>query len=128
LGPLLGGYLGQYRIRYHFADSRQPTPEWADDPAVGRRLSPVADNQQSLRDMTWQLHAYGAADVARPEVPDWISGPLAFPADPQKRLRADRIYLVRPDQFVAASIPLRGNTIDAHQLRSAMAAHAMLVD
>src|SRR3954469_16486447 len=37
LGPLLGGYLGQYRIRYHFTDSGQPTPDWADDPVVGRR-------------------------------------------------------------------------------------------
>ena len=128
LGPLLGGYLGQYRIRYHFADSGQPIPDWADDPAVGRRLPPVADNQQSLRDMTWQLHAYGAVDVTRPEVPDWITGPIAFPADVQGRLRPDRVYLIRPDQFVAASIPLRGNMIDARQLRSAMAAHEMTVD
>jgi 2-polyprenyl-6-methoxyphenol hydroxylase-like FAD-dependent oxidoreductase len=123
LGPRFGGYLGQYRIRYHFVGGQREVPFWADDPTVGRRLPPVEDNQQSLRDMTWQLHTYGAGDVARPEVPEWIEGPRAFGTDPQRRLRSDRLYLIRPDQFVAASIPLRQNTIDASQLRSALAAH-----
>ena len=127
LGPRFGGYLGQYRIRYHFVDAGQPMPLWADDPAVGRRLPPAGDNQQSLRDMTWQLHTYGAGGVARPEVPDWIEGPIAFGADSRGRLRSDRAYLVRPDQFVAASIPLHQNTIDAFQLGTAMLAHGMKV-
>jgi hypothetical protein len=43
-------------------------------------------------------------------------------------LRPDRLYLVRPDEFVAASIPLRGNSVDAAQLRSAMAAHWLMVE
>ena len=126
LGPRLGGYLGQYRIRYHYVDQGQRTPAWADDPAVGRRLPPVQDNQRSLRDMTWQLHTYGAANVIRPDAPDWITGPHAFGSDPHGRLRADRLYLVRPDQFVAASIPLRNNTIDPAQLRSTMTAHRIV--
>jgi hypothetical protein len=73
--------------------------------------------------MTWQLHAYGASEVARPDVPAWIEGPHAFGSDAHGRLRSDRLYLVRPDQFVAASVPLRGNNGDAEQLKSAMSAH-----
>lgn len=123
LGPRLGGYLGQYRIRYHFVDRQPQTPSWANDPVVGRRLPPVRDNQQSLRDMTWQLHTYGAGDVVRPVAPDWITGPHAFGPDPAERLRSDRVYLIRPDHFVAASIPLHGTTIDIDDLRSAMTVH-----
>ena len=41
LGQRIGGYLGQYRIRYHFAPDRRPQPAWATDPAVGLRLPPV---------------------------------------------------------------------------------------
>jgi hypothetical protein len=122
---LLGGYLGQYRIRYHYIDSAQATPEWADDPAVGRRVPPVADNQGALRAMTWQLHTYGAGDVARPAVPEWMDGPKTFSADPQRRLRSDRLYLIRPDEFVAASIPLRHNIADAAQLRAALTTHCI---
>jgi 2-polyprenyl-6-methoxyphenol hydroxylase-like FAD-dependent oxidoreductase len=125
LGPRLGGYLGQYRIRYHFADKQQSPPEWADDPVVGRRLPPVQGNQQSLHDMTWQFHTYGAEGVTRPDAPPWITGPHAFGADPRGQLRSDRLYLIRPDHFVAASIALHGNTIDAAQLRSARAAHRL---
>ncbi|MCV7230803.1 FAD-dependent oxidoreductase [Mycolicibacterium komossense] len=120
LGPRLGGYLGQYRIRYHYLEPQEQTPAWADDPAVGRRLPPVQNNQQSLQDMTWQLHSYGAGEVSRPEVPEWMTGPHTFGADPHGRLRSDRLYLVRPDQFVAASIPMHRGTADATQLSSAM--------
>ncbi len=120
LGARLGGYLGQYRIRYRYVEDR---PRWTQDPVVGRRLPPVGDNQQALRTMTWQLHSYGAGSPARPELPDWIEGPHQFGADEHGRLRRDRVYLIRPDQYVAASIPLQGNNIDAAQLRLAMAAH-----
>lgn len=123
IGPRIGGYLGQYRIRYHFLDNQQPTPDWADDPAVGRRLPPVGDNQQSLRNLHWQWHTYGAGAVARPDAPQCIDGPHAFGSDPQGRLKSDRLYLVRPDQFVAASIPLQRNAADISLVQSAMTAH-----
>lgn len=123
LGPRLGGYLGQYRIRYHYLDAQQKLPAWANDAAVGRRLPPVDNNQQSLRSMTWQLHTYGASDITRPDVPDWIDGPHAFNSDLQARLSSDRLYLIRPDEFVAASIPLQQNAVDALELQSAIAAH-----
>jgi len=95
---------------------------------VGLRLPPVEENQQALNAMTWQLHTYGAGDVARPDVPAWIEGPHAFGSDTHERLRSDRLYLVRPDQFVAASVPLRGNDGDAEQLKSAMSAHRLLAE
>jgi 2-polyprenyl-6-methoxyphenol hydroxylase-like FAD-dependent oxidoreductase len=128
LGSRMGGYLGQYRIRYHYVDNLKHRPEWAQDPAVGLRLPPVEENQQALNAMTWQLHTYGAGDVARPDVPAWIEGPHAFGSDTHERLRSDRLYLVRPDQFVAASVPLRGNDGDAEQLKSAMSAHRLLAE
>src|SRR3712207_8450120 len=40
LGPRLGGYLGQYRIRYRFTPDEAPVPGWATDRAVGLRLPP----------------------------------------------------------------------------------------
>ena len=93
---------------------------------MGRCLPPVDGNHESLRAMTWQLHTYGAGEVQRPEVPDWVQGPTAFGADPQSRLRPDRLYLIRPDEFVAASIPLQGNNIDVAQLRAAMCTHLLV--
>ncbi len=128
LGSRIGGYLGQYRIRYHYVDNPKLLPEWARDPAVGLRLPPVEGNQKALNVMNWQLHTYGAGEVARPDVPAWIAGPHAFGSDPHGKLRRDRLYLVRPDEFVAASIPLRGNSADAAQLRSAMAAHWLMAE
>ena len=125
MGARVGGLLGQYRVHYHFADA-QTVPVWAQDPAVGRRIPPVDGNQEAMRPMNWQLHTYGAGEVARPGVPDWMAGPVAFAADPESVLRADRLYLIRPDQFVAAAIPLRGNVVDAVQLRLAMAAHLLV--
>jgi hypothetical protein len=78
--------------------------------------------------MAWQLHTYGTGEVQRPDVPDWVQGPTTFSADPQSRLRTDRLYLIRPDEFVAASIPLKGNNVDAAQLRAAMSAHLLVTD
>ncbi|MDV3126611.1 FAD-dependent monooxygenase [Mycobacterium sp. 21AC1] len=127
LGPRIGGYLGQYRIRYHYVDTPDHSLEWAQDPAVGLRLPPVGDNQQALDTMNWQLHTYGAGVTARPDVPEWIEGPHAFGPDEPGRLRSDRLYLVRPDQFVAASIPLQSNRVDDAQLRQALAAHRLVV-
>ncbi|MFS0896786.1 FAD-dependent monooxygenase [Mycolicibacterium litorale] len=123
LGARLAGYIGQYRIRYRYTRGGTPLPEWARDLVVGLRMPPTADNQAAFGAMTWQLHTYGAGTTARPEVPEWIDGPRDFGADPRGRLRTDRLYLVRPDHFVAASIPLRDNTVDPAQLSAALTAH-----
>ena len=121
-GVRVAGWLGQYRIRYRFHPEGTPTPAWAVDPNVGRRLPPAGANAEALRAFSWQLHTYGGA-AARPDVPDWIEGPRDFGADTAGRLRHDRIYLVRPDGFTAASVPVHRGVPDAAVLRSALRAH-----
>jgi hypothetical protein len=89
---------------------------------VGLRLPPAGDNYQALRRLTWQLHTYGT-QADRPDLPDWIEHPQDFGRDKQQHLRAGRLYLVRPDGFIAASLPLRAKSADSTQLRAALAAH-----
>ncbi|BBZ25959.1 2-polyprenyl-6-methoxyphenol hydroxylase [Mycolicibacterium madagascariense] len=123
LGARLTGLLGQYRIRYAFNADGGGTPAWADNPTVGRRLPPADDNGADVRSLTWQLHTYGAGTVPRPDVPEWVEGPIAHRADPRGRLRSNRMYLIRPDEFVAAAIPLRHDGPDPAAVRAALAAH-----
>lgn len=125
LGPYVAGLLGQYRIRYHAAPRGGPLPRWARDRAVGLRLPTTDRNAEVLRTMSWQLHTYGA-DAHRPTgLPDWITGPFAFSPDPQGRLRTDRLYLVRPDGFVAASWPVHAGAVAVTDVRAALAAYAV---
>ena len=77
-GRRIGGYLGQYRIRYRFAAKNPPTPAWATDPVVGLRLPPVPGNHVPLRALAWQLHTYGT-QAARPDLPAWIEGRITSP-------------------------------------------------
>ncbi|MBB5832597.1 FAD-dependent monooxygenase [Brachybacterium aquaticum] len=145
-GPRLAGLLGQYRIHYHPVPEGQEEPRWARDPAVGRRLRPTAENTAALRRMTWQLHTYGGGCVTsaaatspsarpgevgeaavptalRPQVTAAIEGPLAFPADPLGEMRPDRLYLVRPDGFVAAAWPLHAGAAASADVSEALAAY-----
>ena len=121
-GRRIGGYLGQYRIRYHFAARNAPTPTWATDRAVGLRLPPVQDNHVPLRTLAWQLHTY-ATPAVRPDLPAWIEGPHHFPADQQGRLLTGRLYLIRPDGYVAASLPIDSGHVGEADLRAALRAH-----
>lgn len=121
-GTRIAGLLGQYRIRYPFAPDTTPLPSWAADGVVGLRLPPVAGNSDPLRSLSWQLHSYGT-QVARPGVPDWIEGPHAFGPDPAGRLRTGRLYLVRPDGFVAASLPVHRGAVDERTTWEALRAH-----
>jgi 2-polyprenyl-6-methoxyphenol hydroxylase-like FAD-dependent oxidoreductase len=123
-GRRIGGYLGQYRIRYHFAAKNAPTPTWANDPAVGLRLPPVHGNARPLRTLAWQMHTYGTP-AARPDLPSWIEGPHHFPADPKGRLRPGRLYLIRPDGYVAASLPIHSGHVNDTDLQDTLAAHQL---
>ena len=117
LGARLAGYLGQYRIRYPIAGRRGTGP-------VGLRLPPVGDNAAALQRLSWQLHVYGGT-AERPAVPDWVAGPLTFPADPRGRLLPDRLHLIRPDGFVAAAVPMTEGRADARALTAAMQAQGL---
>jgi 2-polyprenyl-6-methoxyphenol hydroxylase-like FAD-dependent oxidoreductase len=123
-GSRIGGYLGQYRIRYRFAAKNVPTPAWAADPAVGLRLPPVSDNHVPLRALAWQLHTYGT-QATRPDLPAWIEGPHHFPADQKGGLQAGRLYLIRPDGYVAASLPVNSGHVSDADLRDALTAHRL---
>ena len=125
LGARPAGWLGQYRIRYPFVPRGGRVPGWAADPVVGRRLPPTGDNAEPLRALTWQLHTYGGP-AARPDVPDWVDGPVELGPDPAGSLRADRMYLVRPDGFVAASWPVRDGVADPSTVRAALDAHQLV--
>jgi 2-polyprenyl-6-methoxyphenol hydroxylase-like FAD-dependent oxidoreductase len=124
LGRRIGGYLGQYRIRYRFAANNAPTPTWAADRAVGLRLPPVQDNHVPLRTLAWQLHTYGT-QAARPDLPAWIEGPHNFPADQRGRLQDGRLYLIRPDGYVAASLPIHSGHVNHADLQDALGAHQL---
>ena len=126
LGPRLGGWLGQYRIHYHPVPECELLPRWARDRTVGRRLHPHDENRTALRQLSWQLHTYGS-DAARPiGTPAAVTGPLAFPADPTGALRADRLYLVRPDGFVAAAWPVHAGAAARADAHAALAAHGLI--
>ncbi|APX33885.1 2-polyprenyl-6-methoxyphenol hydroxylase [Brachybacterium sp. P6-10-X1] len=128
LGPRLGGLLGQYRIRYHAVADGEPVPRWARDRAVGLRLPPTAANRDVLRSMSWQLHTYGIEADRPPAAPDWIEGPYAFTPDWNGRLRDDRLYLMRPDGFVAASFPVHAGASATADVREALETYGVVDD
>ena len=90
----------------------------------GVRLPPVHDNHVPLRTLAWQVHAYGT-EATRPDLPAWMEGPHHFPADQKGQLQKDRLYLIRPDGYIAASLPIHSGHVNDADLRAALAAHEL---
>ncbi|WP_430646872.1 FAD-dependent monooxygenase [Agromyces sp. GXS1127] len=103
-GRRLFGFLSQIRIRYRMSPLA-PTRSQVRDDIVGKRLPYAAgdpSNLNALRSFRWQVHGYGApADLVRAVAESLGIEHHVFPPA-AGRLRSDRLYLVRPDGFVAA--------------------------
>jgi 2-polyprenyl-6-methoxyphenol hydroxylase-like FAD-dependent oxidoreductase len=104
VGPGSGGsprffeYVAQIRIHYWLSPDAKREAGGHRDPIVGRRLPWSGDNYDVLRSLQWQVHAYGG--LAAADVPDLGLPVHVFAASPP--FVAGRLYLVRPDGFVAA--------------------------
>lgn len=97
-------YLSQTRIHYWMSEEARRASHGRRGKVVGRRLPWNGDNYDSLRAMTWQLHAYGRLDrrgvkrlARRLDLPVYF-----FPRLRNRKIRSGMCYLVRPDGFVAA--------------------------
>lgn len=99
-GERLYGYLSQTRIRYRMPGGGRR------ERVLGRPLPWTGDNYDSLRAFTWQLHGYGVerGAVGRAALALGVAAEV-HPRDPFGRLAPDRVYLVRPDGFVAGIAP-----------------------
>ncbi|MEI5585484.1 MULTISPECIES: FAD-dependent monooxygenase [unclassified Agromyces] len=104
-GRRLFGFLSQTRIRYRMSPESPPRSQVRDD-VVGKRLPFTGtdpSNFDALRSMRWQVHGYGAPATLVQRVAARLGVEAhVFPPVAGGRLRSDRIYLVRPDGFVAA--------------------------
>jgi 2-polyprenyl-6-methoxyphenol hydroxylase-like FAD-dependent oxidoreductase len=99
-GSRLFQYVSQIRIHYWMTPGAQAAAGGRRDPVIGRRLPWADGNFAALRSLRWQIHAYGG--VRATEVPDLGLPVHVFPAAPRTLLKPGRLYLVRPDGFVAA--------------------------
>ncbi|MBU2669490.1 FAD-dependent monooxygenase [Actinoplanes bogorensis] len=93
-------YVSQIRIHYWMTPNAQLAAEGKRDPVVGRRLPWAGGNYAVLRDLHWQVHAYGPVS----DVPDLGLPVHVFPA--AAAFESGLLYLVRPDGFVAAAAPV----------------------
>ncbi|MCW2505250.1 MAG: monooxygenase, FAD-binding protein, partial [Actinomycetia bacterium] len=94
-------YLSQIRVHYWL----RPGSGGRRGRVVGRRLPWIGENFAPLRDLTWQVHAYGKYDKPTAQR---IERELALPVHTfggtaGTLLREGLFYLVRPDGFVAAA-------------------------
>jgi 2-polyprenyl-6-methoxyphenol hydroxylase-like FAD-dependent oxidoreductase len=113
-GSRFFAYVAQIRIHYWMSRDAKRLAGGRRDPIVGRRLPWSGANFEVLRSLRWQIHAYGGIDASA--VPDLGVPVHVFEASPP--FAPGRLYLVRPDGFVAAEAGLD----DAESLRAAMPA------
>lgn len=104
----LFGALSQIRIRYPMGPPEGSGPSirrLVREPAIGRRLLWNGENHECLRSLTWQLHAYDERLAERTHrIGDALGVEVhVFRTPGMNGLRPHRLYLVRPDGFVADS-------------------------
>ncbi|WP_127504558.1 FAD-dependent monooxygenase [Actinoplanes solisilvae] len=99
-GSRLFQYVSQIRVHYWMTPNAAAAARGRRDPVVGRRLPWAGGNFEVLRSLHWQIHAYGGVDAV--DVPDLGVAVHVFPPAPGTGLEPGRLYLVRPDGFVAA--------------------------
>jgi 2-polyprenyl-6-methoxyphenol hydroxylase-like FAD-dependent oxidoreductase len=100
-GSRIFQYLSQTRIHYWMSADARRAARGRRGAVVGRRLPWVNGNHEPLRSLQWQVHAYGG--VAADRLQQRLDLPVhVFPPAPGTKLRPGRVYLVRPDGFVAA--------------------------
>lgn len=97
-------YISQTRIHYWMEPGAKYTAHGRRGRVVGRRLPWAGGNYAALRSLRWQIHGYGGVVPGVAQVlaaglglPVYLFGPA-----PGTGLREGRLYLVRPDGFVAA--------------------------
>jgi 2-polyprenyl-6-methoxyphenol hydroxylase-like FAD-dependent oxidoreductase len=94
-------YVSQIRIHYWMSPDAKEQAGGHRDAVVGRRLPWTGDNFDVLKELQWQIHAYGG--VAASDVPELGMPVHVFAAAPQTPLEPGTLYLIRPDGFVAAA-------------------------
>jgi 2-polyprenyl-6-methoxyphenol hydroxylase-like FAD-dependent oxidoreductase len=95
-------YISQTRIHYWMGADARRAARGRRGAVVGRRLPWANGNHEALRSLQWQVHAYGGVDAER--LRQRLDLPVhVFPPAPGTKLRPGRVYLVRPDGFVAAA-------------------------
>lgn len=102
--PRIFEYLSQTRIHYWMSPRAKRDAHGHRGTVVGRRLPWNGDNFESLRAMTWQVHAYGMPSDVTVGLDASLGLPVtAFANIRNRKLDSERLYLVRPDGFVAAA-------------------------
>jgi len=96
-------YLSQTRIHYWMTEHAKRDAHGRRGRVVGRRLPWNGDNFESLRSMQWQVHAYGEIATETVKALETKLGlPVTvFPEIRNRRLRNGKVYVIRPDGFVA---------------------------
>ena len=107
--PRLFEYVSQVRIHYWMSDEAKQAARGRRGKVVGRRLPYTGSNFETLRSLTWQVHAYGGIDdVAVHHVRSALGLDVqVLPLNGNTKLQPGYFYLIRPDGFIAAeSLPV----------------------
>ena len=115
------GFTSQVHIHYSTSGAL-PAARGQRGKVVGRRLPWTPEGHAATRSMRWQVHSYGPLDDRLAEA---LRHRLdldvhAFDTARGTGLRAGQLYLVRPDGFVAAAVPIEETKDTAGQLLAAL--------